>query len=344
MTARVIQTTKTLHGMSLEGIDFDALIEAGEPVILKGVLSHTPLVTAAVESNAAAKAHLLAAYNNSPVLCYVAPPEAEGRFFYNQDMTGLNFKTVEMSLSTFFEDINVENARPRSTSFYVGSAKVKNHFPNLIHDDQLGLPGKTFENYPPRIGIWMGNRTIAATHFDMSNNVAACLVGERRFTLFPPSQIDNLYPGPLDPTPGGQVVSMFDLNNPDFQRYPRAKTALENAQIAEIEPGDMLVYPALWWHQVEAKNDFNVMINYWWNNVPSFVDDPMSTLLHALLSLRDRPDNEKQAWQHFFNYYVFDDADMAGEHIPEHIRGVLGPIDRSLSRRLRAKILRKMNR
>ena len=66
------------------------------------------------------------------------------------------------------------------------------------------------------------------------------------------------------------------------------------AQVAELEPGDVLFYPAMWWHQVEARDAFNVMINYWWNTSPRFMDSPQNTLLHALLSLRDRPDAEKR--------------------------------------------------
>ena len=344
MSSRVQQKTETIKGLQLANVDFDALIQGGEPVILKGVLSDTPLVLAAQKSDSAAMAHLLFHYNDRPVLNYTAEAEAKGRFFYNQDMMGLNFKTSFLPLKTFFDSLATENAADFGKSFYVGSAEVADHFPEMLDGDGLNLPGAVFEQHPPRVGIWMGNRTTAATHFDMSNNVAACLVGRRRFTLFPPSQIENIYPGPLEPTPGGQVVSMFNLNEPDFEIYPRAKIALENAQIAEIDPGDMLVYPALWWHQVEALNDFNVMINYWWNTVPSYVDDPMTTLLQGLLSLRGRPETEKQAWRHFFDYYIFGDAELAGAHLPEHIRGMLGSMDHVLARRLRSKILKKMNR
>ena len=178
----------------------------------------------------------------------------------------------------------------------------------------------------------------------MSNNIACCAVGRRRFTLFPPDQISNLYPGPLEPTPGGQVVSMVDLRAPDLERYPRFANALAAAVVADLEPGDVLVYPALWWHNVEALDRFNVLINYWWNPSPRFMDTPMNTLLHALISLRDRPDTEKAAWREMFDYYVFGPADRAGAHLPEAARGVLGPLDASEARRLRATLLNRLNR
>lgn len=341
---RVERKTKVLDGLQLEHVNFDALIQEGEPLILKGVLKASSLVAAAEASDQQAMSYLLSHYNQQPVLNYTCDADAKGRFFYNSKMNGLNFTTERFSLSEFFERLESEKAAQSGTAFYVGSAELVDYFPKLLDEGGLRLMGEPFKGHSPRIGIWLGNRTTAATHFDVSNNVAACMVGRRRFTLFPPDQIENLYPGPLEPTPGGQVVSMVDLNAPDFAQFPRAKDAFERGQVAELEPGDILVYPAMWWHQVEALEDFNVMINYWWNTVPSFVDDPMNTLLHGLLSLRDRPDDEKKAWRSFFDYYVFGDADKAGEHLPDHIRGPLAPIDDVTARRLRARLLKKFNR
>jgi acyl-CoA synthetase (AMP-forming)/AMP-acid ligase II len=197
---------------------------------------------------------------------------------------------------------------------------------------------------PPTVSIWLGTRTTAATHYDYSNNIACCLVGRRRFTLFPPDQIANLYPGPLEPTPGGQVVSLVDLNDPDLARYPRFRNAADAGQVAELNPGDVLFYPALWWHQVEALAPFNAMMNYWWNTSPQFIDSPMTTVLHGLLSLRDRPQAEKSAWRQIFDYYVFGDADQPRAHIPEHARGALAPLDDRGARRLRAMLLDRLNR
>jgi len=111
-----------------------------------------------------------------------------------------------------------------------------------------------------------------------------------------------------------------------------------------MEPGDVLVYPAMWWHHVEAIEAFNVLVNYWWNAVPRYVDSPQVTLLHALLSLRDRPDSEKAAWRALFDYYVFGPSEQARAHLPEHIRGPLAPLDEVAARKLRAQLLNRLNR
>ncbi len=137
---------------------------------------------------------------------------------------------------------------------------------------------------------------------------------------------------------------MVDFRQPDFERHPRFREAIAAGQVAELEPGDVLFYPALWWHHVEALEPFNILINYWWNTSPAFMDTPQNTLLHGLLSLRDRPQAEKDAWREVFDYYIFGPAETAGAHLPEAARGNLGPMDDMKARRLRAMLLNKLNR
>lgn len=333
-----------MRGVDPESIPYDELMAAGEPVILKGVAKDWPLVRSGLKSATSAMDYLKSFNAGKPVTGKIGHPDIGGRFFYNEDVTSLNYEASVVEFDAFIERIHRHLADPQSPSFYMGSTDVDNYLPGLREKNDLALNSSMFGHDNLLVSIWIGNRTMTAAHYDMSNNIACCMVGKRRFTLFPPEQVHNLYPGPLEPTPGGQVVSMVDPRDPDFDRYPRFREALAAGQVADLEPGDILLYPALWWHQVEALDDFNVMINYWWNDVPSFIDNPMDTLLHGLLSLRDRPAHEKRAWQELFNYYVFGPSDLAAKHLPQAARGDLGPMDNMRSRRLRATLLRRFNR
>lgn len=320
------------------------LLAAQQPTIFRGAARDWPLVQAGKSGPEAAIAYLKKFDAGRQVVGYTADPSIGGRFFYRDDWSGLNFDAARVGLSAYLDRIAAVLHRRDAHALYVGSTDLDQFLPGLREANDLPFPPVPAGHNPPLASIWIGNRTTAATHYDMSNNIAACMVGRRRFTLFPPDQIANLYPGPLEPTPGGQVVSMVNLRVPDLDRYPRFAEAMAHAMVAELEPGDVLFYPALWWHNVEAIDDFNVMINYWWNDVPAFVDTPMTTLLHAMLSLRDRPTAEKRAWAAMFDYYVWGDPEQAGAHLPDMVRGDLAPLDDLSARRLRARLLARMNR
>lgn len=332
---------ETVAGARPGDIRPDELVAAQRPTVFKGLASDWPLVRAGLASPQDAIAYLKRFDSGRPVVGYTGPPEIRGRFFYDAAMTGLNFRAERVPLAAFLDHLAESLGDPAAPSLYIGSTDLDAYLPGLRAENDLGLD---LTGEPPLVSIWIGNRTTAAAHYDMSNNIAVCVAGRRRFTLFPPEQVANLYPGPLEPTPGGQVVSLIDFQRPDFERFPRAREAIAAAQVAELEPGDVLIYPALWWHQVEALEPFNILINTWWNASPAFVDTPQTTLLHALLSLRDRPEHEKAGWKALFDYYVFGAADEAGAHLPPEARGDLGAIDERRARRLRANVLNRLNR
>ncbi len=133
----------------------------------------------------------------------------------------------------------------------------------------------------PLASIWIGNRTRIAAHHDLPDNLACVVAGHRRFTLFPPEQLANLYVGPLDFTPAGQAISLVDFAKPDYTRFPRFAQALQAARVAELGPGDALFIPSMWWHHIESLDAFNVLVNYWWRQSPAYMDSPMSALMLA---------------------------------------------------------------
>jgi hypothetical protein len=338
----ISRKTRVLEGVAPDAVPYDELLEAETPTILKGLVRDWPLVRA--ESAAQAAAYLKSFYEGRKVVVFTAPAEHRGRFGYTEDATRLDFDNGRGMLDENIDRILELMEDDDAPSIYIGSTDVDTYLPGFRSENDLVLNNPMFADNPVLVGAWIGNRTTALAHHDMSNNIACCLVGRRRFTLFPPEQVQNLYPGPLEPTPGGQVVTMTDIHNPDFDRFPRLRDALAEAEVADLDPGDVLFYPAMWWHQVDALDSFNVMVNYWWNTSPQYMDTPQNTLLHAILSLRDRPEQEKRAWRAMFDYYIFGPSGRAAEHLPESARGDLAPLDDISARRLRAKLLRRFNR
>lgn len=338
---QVSQKIRVIEGVAPDGVPYEELMAAQQPAIIRGLVRDWPL--ARTTSAAQAAAYLKSFYTRRRIVAFVARPELEGRFGYVNDLSGLDFKSERVLLDEYLDRLLAHLDDSAAPSIYIGSTDVDLFLPGFRAENDLVLNHSMFTN-PPLVSAWIGNRTTALAHYDMSNNIACCLVGRRRFTLFPPEQIENLYPGPLEPTPGGQVVTMTDIRAPDFERFPKLRHALAAAQVGELEPGDALFYPAMWWHQVDALEYFNVMVNYWWNTSPRYIDTPQNTLLHALLSLRDRPEPEKRAWRAVFEYYVFGPAEKAGAHLPEAARGNLAPMDETKARRLRAQLLAKFNR
>ncbi|WP_250459305.1 cupin-like domain-containing protein [Microbulbifer litoralis] len=336
--------TKILEGVSADSIPWQELMDACEPVVLKGVAKDWELVKAGRQSAQQAMDYLKSFHNGKTVCAYTGPAEIKGKYFYKNNLNELNFDTQRLPLDQVLDRIDEHLGSDSPPSIYVGSTTLDACLPGLREHNDLVFDDAMFGNGAPLTSIWIGNRSIASAHYDAPNNFACCVVGRRRFTLFPPDQIDNLYPGPMEPTPGGQVVSMVDFDEPDFDKYPRFREALSEAQVADLEPGDAVFYPSLWWHQVEALSPFNVLVNYWWNTSPHYMGTPMNVLYHALLSLRDRPEHERQGWKHIFDYYIFGDRERPREHLPGYAQGALATMDDMKARQLRAMLLHKLNR
>ncbi len=318
---------------------FPGLLEAQEPVVLRGFVDQWPLVAAGRQSVSAAVDYMKRFYDNATVGVWYGDPAIEGRFFYNAGFDGFNYRPAMVKLDTVLDQLVEHAGNRRPPCIYVGSTTVDTSLPGLRDDNDVD-----FGELDPMASIWIGNQGRIAAHYDMPDNLACTVVGRRRFTLFPPDQLDNLYVGPLDFTPAGQAVSLVDFANPDFERFPRFRTALEHALVADLAPGDAVLVPSMWWHHVESFDALNVLINYWWRQSPAYLGVPINALYHAIWCLRDLPPAQRAAWRGIFMHYVFDTDDRATAHIPECRRGILSPIDEATARRVRAELLNRLNR
>lgn len=208
-----------------------------EPAVLRGVAADWPAVAAARQSTDALRAYLTRLDNGARVRAFVGPAEMGGRFFYRPQFDGFNFTPVETPLNPLLAAI-LENAGREYV--YMGSTPTAQLLPGFAAENPLDI---TADRAEPR--IWIGGDSVVAPHFDESDNIACVVSGRRRFTLFPPDQVANLYVGPIDRTMAGQPASLVGVDNPDFDRFPRFHEALDHALVTDLEPGDAIYIPAL---------------------------------------------------------------------------------------------------
>lgn len=332
------KTVEEVEGIRPESIPAEILTST-EPLLLKGLVSEWPFVKAGRESLPAAGKYLLSFYSDKPVGIGCGPPEIGGRLFYNDDMSAFNFDEGRVHLSQVLNEILRYENTDQCPTYYVGSTPVDVCLPGFRAENDLNMGERK-----PLVSIWLGNRTRVAAHWDLPDNLACCAVGRRRFTLFPPGQLKNLYVGPLDKTPAGREISLVDFHDPDFEKFPRFREAIDNAQVAEMEAGDALFIPSMWWHHVEGLDSFNVLINYWWRQSPEYMGTPVNALNLALITIRDLPAEQRKVWHDIFEHYVFDDNDSRFDHIPEHVRGIVGRLDEQIARATQAELQKKLAR
>ena len=275
-----------------------------------------------------------------PLDVMIGPPDIKGRFFYaDETLETFNFQRQQVPLATLVGELLrfSEQGIDAPHTLYANSATAPEHLPGWEAENSLDLP---VDDTPAR--LWIGNEAVVAAHYDTSFNIACVVAGRRRFTLFPPDQLANLYVGPLDRTFAGPPTSMVDPEAPDLERYPRFADAQRAMLVADLYPGDAIVIPPLWWHHVRAHDRLNVLVNYWWDHRSGAA---FLALIHAVMAVRDLPVAEKSAFQNWFDHLVFSDsAARAADHLPETARTVLGAASPARTERLRQFLIGMLSR
>jgi hypothetical protein len=316
----------------------ERIYSTNQPAALRGAVRQWQAVQRGSSSARAMCDYLLGLPQGTPVPLLTADPSVKGRLFFRDDMQGPNFQRLAVPLAAGLQALLAHLDDPLPPAVFVESALLSNCLPTFAVNNRLDLLDRPVE---PR--IWIGNAIEVQTHCDFSNNIACVLAGRRRFTLFPPEQLPNLYPAPMDITLAGVPLSMVPLQNPDFERFPRFRQALVAARVIELETGDALFIPYGWWHHVESLMPFNVLVNYWWTDSAP-VSSPADCLLHGLLALRSLPSAERAIWRNFFDYYVFQTDGDPLAHLAPNMRGLMGVSGPEQFRQMKAILLRSLAR
>jgi hypothetical protein len=303
------------------------------PAVLRGLGREWPVVRAGDESFEALSAYLLAMDSGKTAQAFVGEPEIAGRYDYGDGPGGFNFARETLALPDALARIAAAAERSGLPSVYMGSLPAEIHFPGFA---AANGPARLPAAVQPR--IWLGNASRVACHYDTYDNLAVVVTGKRRFTLYPPDAIGDLYVGPIDHTMAGQPVSLAEGAEPGDPRYPRFAAARDRALMAELEPGDALYIPKLWWHRVDASEPVNMLVNYWWDAFAAGPDAPYSAMMLAMIAIAERPPAERAAWRAFFDHYAFRPDGHPLAHLPAERHGILGPLQSNYGR-IRAAVM-----
>jgi hypothetical protein len=314
--------------------NIDVLLARSEPVVLKGAIDHWPALAAANQSPDKFDAYLIERDGGALVPVMEAPPSSGGRFGYTADPREFTFSKRMRPLAETLARVARARAGQAASYLAIQMLPLDVQMPAFVRDNPMPL-------VPPsaRPKLWLGGPVKTQIHNDPDHNLACVVAGHRRFLLFPPEQVTNLYIGPFDNPP---PLSFVDPEAPNFDKFPRFRQALDAARVAYLGPGDALLMPRYWWHHVTSRDPYNAMVNYWWGDNPAGWSEPHYAFLTALLALRTLPPHERAYWRAMFEAYVFDDH--GADHIPPNARGILGemtPAQRgALRQRLRTAILK----
>jgi hypothetical protein len=101
--------------------------------------------------------------------------------------------------------------------------------------------------------MWFGGAgTITPLHHDASNILFGQVYGRKIVRLIPPYEIDNIYND-------RNCFSDIDLDHVDYARFPRFRPVTVVQAI--VHPGEFLLLPLGWWHQVRAL-DISISLSF----------------------------------------------------------------------------------
>ena len=320
------------YGLSAERFR-DEIVPAARPLVMRGLLADWPAVRAGSEGASVLADYLRRHDRGIGVKVKIAPPEARGRFFYNDDLTGFNFRKETMPISAAIDILLASAAEADPAALAIQSIQARHALPGFELENVMPLLP---ESASPR--LWLGSAVTVAAHYDPADNIACVVAGRRRFTVFPPEQVGNLYPGPFELTISGPIVSMVDFDAPDPGLYPNFTDAMKAGLIADLEPGDAIYIPCMWWHHVRSTAPVNMLVNYWWDAPNTAHGAGIDALLHAMLAIKGLPEPHRAAWRALFGHYVFEDDGAPGGHLPADRRGVQGALTPAAAQALREQL------
>ena len=228
-----------------------SVLESTQPVVLRGLVDALADGAGRRAGSACARSTICSGFyrRRDRRRASRAAREIGGRFFYNDDLSGFNFRPDKVKLDVVLDDIAAASSDdPKPPSIYVGSTTIDTCLP--------GFPRR--ERFRPRRAQSARQHLDRQPHAHRRAPGPAGQPGLRGRRAAGASRCSRRTSCPTSTSARstsrrqGRRSAWSTSLQPDFERFPRFAEALKHAQVAELGPGDAVFIPSMWWHHIEA--------------------------------------------------------------------------------------------
>ncbi len=184
---------------------------------------------------------------------------------YGTAITRVRSATQKQTMTEFVAELKAFAANPHSemvegfTKPYTEGSTL----PEEMWSDFGPLFFDAEEFIPPQ--LWLGaiptHVPTSSLHRDPLTGFLLQVIGKKRLDLYSADQAPML--APLKAYNNYQPC-WFKPENPNYERFPAAKGA--SCISVVLEPGDLIIQPAGWFHQVYALDSPNMSVSYFWRH------------------------------------------------------------------------------
>lgn len=182
---------------------------------------------------------------------------------FGESVVRVRSATQRQTMAEFVQELKEFVANPRAhvvegfTKPYTEGATL----PTAMGADFGPLFFDREDFIPPQ--LWMGavptHIPTSSLHRDPLTGFLFQVMGRKRLDLYSADQADLLYPMK---TYNLYQPCWFKPESPDFERFPLARDA--KCISVTLNPGELIIQPAGWFHQVYAQDSPNMSVSYFW--------------------------------------------------------------------------------
>ncbi|MEP4197329.1 MAG: cupin-like domain-containing protein [Aliishimia sp.] len=182
---------------------------------------------------------------------------------YGEAIVRVRSATHRQTMAQFVQELKDFEANPYD-DMIEGFVKPYTEGANLPEDMWPDFGPLFFDRedfIPPQ--LWLGavptHIPTSSLHRDPRTGFLLQVIGRKRLDLYSADQADLLYPMK---SYNNYQPCWFKPEAPDFTIFPKAQAA--NSLSVTLNPGELLIQPAGWFHQVYALDSPNMSASYFW--------------------------------------------------------------------------------